>query len=165
MVRMLVALALYLVATTVSAQLQIGSPVSSVSIEPATPAAGQLVRIVLQFESCAFPTPGTNSVTVSGSTITFSQLVVPPICGVPPPQPPVSFDLGAFQPGSYTLVYAPSTGSQGFAWVPSTPLGFTVGAASIPTLWPAGIAALLFAMLVVAWRFRRLAVSATRSRR
>jgi len=153
MVRVLLAVALYLAVTAASAQQQIGSPVSSARIEPATPAAGQHVRLVLQFSGCAVPTPGTNTVVVTGGTITFSQLVVPPICGVPPPTPPVTFDVGIFQPGNYTLVYAPSTGQQGFAWTPIT-LGFTVGVASIPAYTPLGLGVLALALFGLALRAR-----------
>jgi hypothetical protein len=164
MIRVLVAIALSLAVTAASAQQQIGSPAYSASIEPAAPAAGQLVRLVLVFDNCATPVPGTNSIVVTGTTIRFSHLVPIPICGTPPPPQPVAFDIGTFQPGSYTLVYAPTTDLQGFAWTP-TPLGFTVGPASIPVLWPAGIGALLLAMLAVAWRFRRLAATVGRAPR
>jgi hypothetical protein len=153
MVRALIAIALYVAATAVSAQQQIGSPVSSATIEPAAPAAGQHVRLVLQFADCAVPTPGTNSIVVTGNTITFSQLVVPPLCGVPPPQPPVAFDIGVFQPGSYTLVYAPTTGSQTFAWTPLQ-RGFTVGPASVPAYTPIGLGALALAALLLALHAR-----------
>jgi hypothetical protein len=153
MVRAWVAILLCGVMATVAAQQQIGSPVYSATVEPAAPVAGQLVRLVLVFQNCATPQPGTNSVVVTGNTITFSQLVPPPFCGTPPPPQSVSFDIGTFQPGSYTLVYAPATGLQGSAWTP-TQRGFTVGPASIPAYSPIALGALALAILAFAVRVR-----------
>ena len=129
-------------------------PISSVIIEPAAPAAGQLVSVVVQYTGCDFPRPGAETLTRVGNTIVFSPLLPVVACGVPPPTPPVSYPIGYFAPGNYTLFYAARTDVPFLDYVPIS-RGFTVGPASIPATGFTSLAALASAMLAVAWLVRR----------
>ena len=87
-----------------------------------SPAMGfQPVRAVLLWDMCGRWTPENDvNVQVDGTTITLTHEVVPEVCiGLPPPPMDVAFDIGAFPPGNYTLVYAP-TSSWGAVYAPQT---------------------------------------------
>ena len=123
---------LMLVSSVLPAQTEPG-PAVSLRIVPTSPKAGELVTLVIEYGGCAFPTAGTETVTVSGTVVTFSQLVPFPVCGVPPPGPQIGYPLGAFPAGNYTLVYAPRGDLPGGVWG-TAQLGFSVGANPVPSI-------------------------------
>jgi len=142
-------LLLMLVTGSVFAQ-PIPNPAITLRIVPSTPIAGDAVTLLIEFGDCAVPTPGTESVSITGNVVTFTHLVPFPVCGVPPPGPQIGYPIGTFAPGNYTLVYAPSGNIPGSAWA-TAQFGFSVGAAPVPAMSrAAGVWLLIAALALVA---------------
>jgi hypothetical protein len=121
-------------------------PLSNPRIIPNPARAGEPVVVRFNVAGCSGWLPGEEQVTVQGNVITLTHQV-DWICGVPPPDYEYDFTLGAYQPGTYTVVYAP-TSSTGEPYLPQS-VQFGVFAVSIPSSswWAASFLGLALLLL------------------
>jgi hypothetical protein len=89
------------------ASAQILPPFTNLRVAPSPAHTGEPVMAVLSGFCVA--NPGPEHVLVQGDVITLTH-VVESLCGVPLPPMDYGFPLGSFAPGTYTLVYAPTSG-------------------------------------------------------
>ena len=121
-------------------------PLTNPRIIPNPARAGEPIFVRFDVNGCSGWLPGEEQVTVLGNVVTLTHQV-DWLCGVPPPNYEADFALGTFQPGTYTLVYAP-TWSFGDPYLTQS-IQFGVFAIPIPasSWWAAvvlGLALLLF---------------------
>lgn len=135
-------IAVVLMTLPLSARSQAVAPITATRIEPNPASAGAQVRAVFMPTPAAFGTAMT--ITRSGNTLTLTQEIDFLIIGTPPPPMPFEVTLGAFAPGRYTVIYAPTSGGVPYA---AQTLGFTVVPNAVPTTNPTALALFVVALL------------------
>ncbi len=129
-----------------------GSPYSNPRVVPATPAPGEPVQFLVDWDGCGGP--GIPTTQIVGNIITIVQ-PLDAICGVPPPSPPLTYAIGPFTAGNFIVRYSIVSGATttfGPVDVPFTVAG-TPRAIPAAGFW--GLAILSLLMLVVTARRRR----------
>jgi hypothetical protein len=103
-------------------------PITAVQVQPSPAQAGEPVSVLFRPTAGAF---GTSMViTRTGSVITLTHRIDFLAIGTPPPPADFVVAIGAFGPGRYTMVYAPT--APGGAAYPTQTLPFTVDANAVP---------------------------------
>ncbi len=129
----------------------IAAPFANLRVVPNPAAAGQPIAARLFGSGCA-TIPLAESITRQGDVVTLTH-EVDEICGVPPPGGDRDFPIGAFPPGQYTLVYAPTSGF-GLTYLAES-VQFTVHPSAIPALSMSALTMLCLALLGLGiWRLR-----------
>lgn len=132
-------------------------PLTDLRVAPSVVEAGDPVFAVLN--GTCFSVVGDETVTVEGNVVTLTH-ELQEICGTPPPPIDFSYPIGSFAPGTYTLVYAPTSSFVGLIYLPQS-VDFEVLGATTPAAIPADAtwaAALLVVLLLGlgAWRLTRV---------
>jgi hypothetical protein len=97
-----------------TASAQVLPPLSNLRVVPEPSMEGTVLsaRLLFRYE-CRFIEPNPPPVTVQGHVVKLEhELISGPCIGVPPAPIDIDFPIGALAPGSYTLVYAPTSQQQ-----------------------------------------------------
>lgn len=119
-------------------------PFTNLRVVPNPAPAGQPIVARLFSSGCA-TIPTTNTITIQDHVVTLTH-ETEEICGVPLPGADWDFPVGAFAPGQYTLVYAPTSGFSGNTYVTQS-VQFVVVGRGIPASSIAALTILALALL------------------
>jgi hypothetical protein len=128
-----------------------GTPYSNPRVVPATPAPGEPVQFLVDWDGCGVV--GTPATQIVGNVITIVQ-PLDAICGVVPPSPPLTYAIGPFTAGNFIVRYSIVSGvttTFGPVDVPFTVAG-TPRAIPAAGVW--GLVILSLSMLLVTARRR-----------
>lgn len=135
-----------------SAAQAVAAPFTNLRVVPNPASAGQPIAARLFGSGCA-TIPVAQAISVQGNVVTLTH-EVDEICGVPPPGGDWDFPIGAFPPGQYTLVYAPTSGFGGLTYLTET-VQFAVLPAGIPAAASAALAILCISLFGIGvWQLR-----------